>query len=104
MGSLLPAFSLPRLNDAHAGTFKSLRMSDTPSKVNTDLKDAIEKTDNIEKLKDVTTTQGTGAGFAMSMYGIEHFNKDKLSKTETNEKNVLPDAATIQQEKEAVSA
>merc|ERR1711931_347547 len=99
MGSLNPAlFSSPQTSSGQA-----FRMSDTPTKVNSELKDAIEKGQPIEKLKDTTTTVGTGAGFAMSMYGIEHFNKDKLSKTETSEKNVLPDAATIQQEKEAAA-
>merc|ERR1712228_665985 len=77
-------------------------MSD--SKVNSDLKDAIEKEGNIDKLKDTTTTSGSGAAFSMSMYGIEKFNKDKLTHTETKEKNVLPDAQTVQQEKEAATA
>merc|ERR1711915_626918 len=93
-------------------------MSD--SRVNSDLKDAIEKEGNIDKLKDTTTTSGSGAAFSMSMdttttsgsgaafsmsmYGIEKFNKDKLTHTQTKEKNVLPDAQTIQQEKEAATA
>lgn len=34
-------------------------------------------------------------------YGVSHFDKDKLKKTETVEKNVLPTAEDIKAEKEA---
>merc|ERR1711915_608988 len=104
MGSTRETAELIPLQGLPPSSSETVLASMSDSKVNSDLKDAIEKEGNIDKLKDTTTTSGSGAAFSMSMYGIEKFNKDKLTHTETEEKNVLPDAQTIQQEKEAATA
>jgi len=75
-------------------------MSDTTAEVTSDLLNQLQSKENKDHLKDVTTTEGTGAAYNMTMYGIEKFNKEKLAHVEVTEKIVLPDSETIQKEKE----
>ncbi len=51
-------------------------------------------------MNDVTTVVGTGAAHNMALVGIQRFDKDRLAHVDSVEKNVLPDAKTIQEEKE----
>merc|ERR1711864_8856 len=78
----------------------SLKMSEC--KPSSELLTAIQGADS-KGLKDVTPVENPAAKHDMTMYGVEKFNKNKLSHVETAEKNVLPSADDIKEAKEAES-
>merc|ERR1712203_971948 len=101
MGSLqLPVHRLSTTTTALTTTTTTTttpRMSDKP---NTELLAEVQSADH-SKLKDVVTVENPCASHDMAMYGIDKFDKNKLKKVETVEKNSLPTPEDLKQVKEA---
>merc|ERR1712168_953100 len=75
-----------------------IKMSDP--KPSSELLSAIQSADS-KGLKDVTPVENPAAKHDMTMYGVEKFDKNKLTHVETTEKVVLPSAEDIKEAKEA---
>merc|ERR1712110_311271 len=73
-----------------------LIMADT--KPSSQLLSEIQASDS-KVLKDVTTVENPAAKHDMAMFGVAKFDKNKLKTVETVEKNVLPSADDIKEEK-----
>jgi len=69
-------------------------------KPSSDLLNAIQGADT-GSLKEAHPLVNPAAKHDMTMYGVEKFDKNKLMRAETVEKNVLPTAEDIAKEKEA---
>merc|ERR1712228_905057 len=76
--------------------YYKLIMADT--KPSSQLLSEIQASDS-KVLKDVTTVENPAAKHDVAMFGVAKFDKNKLKTVETVEKNVLPSADDIKEEK-----